>query len=81
MKKILAIDIGYGSVKVIYGYSDNTIKNQFKFTSVVAVTGKDEYIKDKRIVEYKDKSYYVGEDALQFPSDALLDVKDFKALI
>ena len=33
MKKILAIDIGYGSVKVIYGYSDNTIKNQFKFTN------------------------------------------------
>ena len=81
MKKILAIDIGYGSVKVIYGYSDNTIKNQFKFTSVVAVTGKDEYIKDKRIVEYKDKSYYVGEDALQFPSDALIDITEFKNLI
>ena len=56
MKKVLAIDIGYGSVKVIYGYEDGTIKNQFKFTSIVALIDKDEFIKDKRILDYKDKS-------------------------
>ena len=81
MKKVLAIDIGYGSVKVIYGYEDGTIKNQFKFTSIVALIDKDEFIKDKRILDYKDKSYYVGEDALNFPHTCQYDIIDFNNLI
>ena len=80
MKSILGIDIGFGSVKVVFGQSDGTITNMFKFTSVISLTEPDGYINDPRIYEYKGKHYYVGDDALQMPSEAMIDITEYKNL-
>lgn len=80
MKTILGIDIGYGSVKCVLGSSDGDIKKLFKFTSIIAATSPNAYIKDTRIFAYKGKHYYVGNDALQMPSDAVIDITEYKNL-
>lgn len=80
MNTILGIDIGYGSVKCVFGTADSEIKNIFKFTSIIAVTSPDLFINDTRIFAYRDKHYYVGDDALQMPSDAVIDITEYKNL-
>lgn len=80
MKTVLGIDIGYGSVKCVFGTTDGDIKNIFKYTSIIAVTSPDLYINDNRIFSYRDKHYYVGNDALSMPSDAVIDITEYKNL-
>ena len=70
MKTILGIDIGFGDNKLVLGTSDGDILKVFKFPSIIAYTSKDSYIKDTRIYEYKNRNYYVGNDALQMPSSS-----------
>ena len=71
---ILGIDIGFGDTKVILTDINGTILKKFKFSSTIGVTKSNEYIKDPKIYNYKDKSYYVGNDALSLPSDNLIDI-------
>ncbi len=80
MKKVLGVDIGFGDVKVSYGTSDGNIEKQFKFTSAIGVTERNEFIKDTRIYDFKDYCYCVGEDALHLPSENLIDITDYKNL-
>lgn len=80
MKKILGIDIGYGDVKVTYGTSDGDISKQFKFTSAIGITKRNEHVTDTRIYDFKEHSYYVGENALHLPSENLIDITDYKNL-
>lgn len=80
MKKVLAIDIGFGDNKLTYGTSDGSITKQFKFVSAIGITQKNEYVSDSRIYEYKGHNYYVGEDALNLPSENLIDITDYKNL-
>ena len=80
MKTILGIDIGFGDNKLVFGTSDGDILKVFKFPSIIAYTSKDSYIKDTRIYEYKNRNYYVGNDALQMPSDAVIDITEYKNL-
>lgn len=80
MKTILGIDVGYGSVKCVFGTSDGEIKNIFKFTSIIAATNPDMFINDTRIYAYQGKHYYVGNDALQMPSDSVIDITEYKNL-
>ena len=80
MKKILGIDIGFGDNKLVYGTSDGDILKMFKIPSIIAYTSKDSFIKDNRIYEYKGRNYYIGEDALQMPSDAVIDITEYKNL-
>ena len=49
MKKVLGIDIGFGDVKVTYGTSEGKIEKQFKFTSTIGVTKRNEHLQDSRI--------------------------------
>jgi hypothetical protein len=80
MKKILALDIGYGHNKATFGYSDGTIKKRFKFPSMIGITKKNEYVEDSRIYDFKGHSYYVGDNASHLPSENLIDIADYKNL-
>jgi len=80
MKKIVGIDIGFGDVKCTLGTSDGSITKQFKFPSTIGITRRNEHITDKRIYDFKEHSYYVGENALHLPSDNLIDITDYKNL-
>lgn len=80
MKKVLAIDIGYGHSKITYGTSDGTIIKRFKFPSLIGITKKNDYVEDSRIYTFKGHSYYVGENAEHLPSENLIDITDYKNL-
>lgn len=80
MKKVLGIDIGFGDVKVTYGTSEGQIEKQFKFTSTIGVTKRNEHVQDSRIYGFRDHDYYVGENALHLPSENLIDITDYKNL-
>ena len=64
--RVLGIDIGYGSVKVIFGNDTGEPLKKFKFDSVIGITKANEYIKDQKIFRFKDFDYYVGEDGSSF---------------
>lgn len=76
---ILGLDIGYGSTKCIL-MENEQILQKFKIESVIGITQKNSYIKDSRMFDYKDHSYYVGEDALSLPSENLIDITEYKNL-
>lgn len=80
MKFILGIDIGFGDTKITVGSSDGVITKQFKFTSTIGITKRNEHVQDSRIYDFKDHSYYVGENALHLPSENLIDITDYKNL-
>jgi hypothetical protein len=80
MKTLLGIDIGYGDVKVTFGTSEGHIEKQFKFPSTIGITKRNEHIQDSRIYDFRDHSYYVGENALHLPSENLIDITDYKNL-
>jgi hypothetical protein len=80
MKKILALDIGYGHNKATFGTSDGTIKQRFKFPSLLGVTKRNEYVEDNRIYSFKGHNYYVGDNAMHLPSENLVDITDYKNL-
>jgi len=80
MKHILGIDIGFGDVKVTFGLDDGSILKQFKFTSTIGITKRNEHVSDSRIYDFLEHSYYVGENALHLPSENLIDITDYKNL-
>jgi hypothetical protein len=80
MKTVLGLDIGYGDVKVVLGTSEGHIEKQFKFTSAIGITKRNEHVSDARIYDFKEHSYYVGENALHLPSENLIDITDYKNL-
>ena len=80
MKNILGIDIGFGDVKCTFGTSDGRIEKQFKFTSTIGITKRNEHVTDNRIYDFRDHSYNVGEHALHLPSENLIDITDYKNL-
>ena len=80
MKTILGLDIGYGFNKICLGTSDGNITKMFKFPSVIGVTKRNEFIQDTRVFDFKEYSYYVGEDALRLPSENIIDITEYKNL-
>ena len=80
MRKILGIDIGFGDCKITWGTSDGEIIKQFKFSSTIGITKKNEYVQDTRIYDYKEHNYCVGEHAHHLPSENLIDITDYKNL-
>jgi len=80
MKKILAIDIGYGHNKITFGLSDGTILKRFKFPSMIGITQRNENVQDERIYNFKDHNYYVGENAEHLPSENIINISDYKNL-
>jgi len=79
-KKILGIDIGFGDTKITFGTSEGNIEKQFKFTSTIGITKRNPHVQDSRIYDFKEHSYYVGENALHLPSENLIDITDYKNL-
>lgn len=77
--KILGLDLGYGHNKCCYG-EDGKIKHLFKIPSVLANVEKHELANDKRIVEFENEFYYVGEDALAVASNQILDIDSYQKL-
>ena len=69
-----------GDTKIIYGDSAGNITHKFKIPTIVGVVGKSEVVQDNRIYDYKDKSYYVGEDALSLESSRIIDIMDYSRL-
>jgi len=80
MKQILGVDIGFGDVKVTLASSEGSITKQFKFPSAIGITARNEHVTDSRIYDFLDHSYYVGESALNLPSENLIDITDYKNL-
>ena len=80
MKNILSIDIGYGHVKVVLMTDDNEVQSIFKFPSIIGITDKNEFLSDTRIYSFRDNNYYVGEDALNLPSENIVDITEYKNL-
>ena len=80
MKTILGIDIGYGDTKVIFGTADGKIDKQFKFPSTIGITKHSQFVQDNRIFDFKEHSYYVGADALNLPSQNMIDINEYKNL-
>lgn len=80
MKTVLSIDIGYGDNKITFGTSDGSIEKQFKFPSMVGITKRNEHVQDSRIYDFKEHSYYVGDNALHLPSENLIDITEYKNL-
>jgi len=80
MKKVLGIDIGFGDIKATFGYADGNIIKQWKFPSNIGVTKRNEHVSDKRIYDYKEHSYYVGENASHLPSENRVDIKEYANL-
>lgn len=80
MKTILGIDIGYGDTKVIFGTDDGKIEKQFKFPSTIGITKKSTFVQDNRIFNFKEHSYYIGNDALNLPSANMIDICEYKNL-
>lgn len=80
IKNILALDVGYGNVKCVKGTSDGTIQKIFKFPSTIAITQKNEFVQDSRIHDFRGHSYYVGDAALNSPSENLIDITEYKNL-
>lgn len=80
MKSILGLDIGYGDVKLCFISSSGEIKKICKFPSCIGITKRNEYVSDNRIYEFHDNFYYVGEDALNLPSENLVDITEYKNL-
>lgn len=80
MKTVLGWDYGFGHNKVILGTADGKIQKQYKFSSIIGITKRNPHVNDKRIVDFKGHSYYVGEDALKLPSENLIDITEYKNL-
>lgn len=80
IKNVLGLDIGFGNIKCVFGTSDGTIHKKFKFPSTIAITQKSEFVTDSRIYDFKGHSYYVGDSALNSPSENLIDITEYKNL-
>lgn len=78
--KSLAVDIGYGHVKVVLAELGHGITQKYKFTSLIAEVEKHEIASDNRIISFEDKHYYVGDDAVNLPSNTHIDMKDYANL-
>lgn len=80
MKSILGLDIGFGAVKVVFIDRNGEIKNIFKFPSCIGGTQRNEFVTDNRIYEYRENYFYVGSEALNLPSENLVDITEYKNL-
>lgn len=80
MKYILAWDSGFGDQKCSILNDNGEILKIFKFPSMIAITKKNEFINDNRIYEFKGHHYYVGENAVNMPSENLIEIAEYKNL-
>lgn len=76
---ILAVDVGYGDVKVISGNA-NGISRVYKFPTAVAPVKVNELLKDPRLIKLGDETFYVGEDALSLPLESQINIDNYPAL-
>lgn len=78
MKRI-AIDLGYGHVKVCYENSEG-VRRYEKFISSVGKVGTSSIIKDSNAFEFNGQTYYLFDASLKLPNDQLLDLTTYEGL-
>ena len=78
-KNILALDLGYGSIKVAYRTSTGQFQYEKFPTAIGKIEKKDIFgIKDDNIYEYESNSYYIGPTALYLFSKQIINITDYK---
>lgn len=76
---VIAIDVGYGDVKVVSG-DEFKIDKIFKFNSVVAVIETSDLVTDNRVISYDKNYYYIGKDALALQTESIIEIVDYDKL-
>ena len=77
-KNILALDLGYGSIKVAYRTALGQLRYQKLITAIGEVHKTENFdIKDVNIYEYESQLYYIGPNALRLPSKDIIDIVDY----
>lgn len=77
--KVLAIDVGYGSVKCCYTNSQG-IKRYEKYISAVGKVGASSVVNDTNAFSFNGQMYYLFDTALKLPNDQLLDLQSYEDL-
>lgn len=77
--KVLAIDVGYGSVKCCYTNSQG-IKRYEKYISAVGKVGASSVVNDTNAFSFNGQMYYLFDTALKLPNDQLLDLQSYENL-
>lgn len=77
--KVLAIDVGYGSVKCCYTNSQG-IRRYEKYISAVGKVGASSVVNDTNAFSFNGQMYYLFDTALKLPNDQLLDLQTYDDL-
>lgn len=78
MKKI-AIDLGFGSIKVCYE-NNAGVRRYEKYISAVGRVGSSGIIQDTNAFVFNNQTYYLFDTALKLPNDQLMDLQSYKDL-
>jgi hypothetical protein len=79
MNNFLAIDLGYGSIKVAY----RTSTGQLRYNKLITAIGKVEKdtvydSQDVNLYEWNGNFYYIGSSALRLPASQLIQISDYR---
>lgn len=77
--KVLAIDVGYGSVKCCYTNSQGIIRYE-KYISAVGKVGASSVVNDTNAFSFNGQMYYLFDTALKLPNDQLLNLQSYDDL-
>lgn len=78
MKKI-AIDLGFGSIKVCY-VNNAGVRRYEKFISAVGKVGSSGIVNDTNAFVFNNQTYYLFDTALKLPNDQLMDLQSYNDL-
>lgn len=78
MRKI-AIDLGFGSIKVCYENSAG-VRRYEKYISAVGKVGSSGIIQDTNAFVFNNQTYYLFDTALKLPNDQLMDLQSYNDL-
>lgn len=78
MKKI-AIDLGFGSIKVCYE-NNAGVRRYEKYISAVGKVGNSSIIQDTNAFVFNNQTYYLFDTALKLPNNQLMDLQSYNDL-
>lgn len=78
MKKI-AIDLGFGSIKVCYENSAG-VRRYEKYISAIGRVGSSGIIQDTNAFVFNNQTYYLFDTALKLPNNQLMDLQSYNDL-
>lgn len=80
MANILAIDTGYGNVKIAYINPESKEMILDKFISTVAKLDKLDEFDDENAFQFLDSYYVLGSQALKLPREFIQQMNDYESL-